>query len=128
MRCEARLQLKPQLRMVEVSTNQHQLVGQTLVQLYPPADEVKNIAFVAFVYPEQTLGPKDAFRKPLQEILKLVDRNGYLALERKRRKAICRQMIVTMAAGGGMIEVGLVSILLTAEVKRLLGEISVRLE
>src|SRR5882757_10453984 len=84
---------------VQVSTDQHELVFHrsaptALIQGEALADEVEDVALVAFLDPEQTLGPKDGVRKALQEVLKLVDREGLVAPERERRETVRRYVVV----------------------------------
>ena len=80
-RREAGFELRSQLSAVQLAADQHQLVRprplpSALVQGETLRHQVKDVPLVALVDPQQALAAIDGLGKPIEKILKPVDRNG----------------------------------------------------
>lgn len=82
--------------MIQVLANQHQLVLELalplrIVQRETLAAEVEDMAFGAFIKPENALSPKDRLRQlVVEKMLKLANGKGTVTLEGEGRKPIHR--------------------------------------
>jgi len=97
---KAGLELRSQLRAIEIATNQHELVPRlafafAFIQGESLGHEVENVAFVAFGNPKEALAAIDVIGKPLEEVLKSLRGKGPLALKRKASKPSAAKWSVT---------------------------------
>ena len=98
-RREAGFELRSQLPAVQLAADQHQLVRPrslplALVQGETLRHQVKDVPLVALVDPQQAFGAIDALGKPVEKILKLVDRERPVTLKGQRLKTVGSDVVV----------------------------------
>jgi len=88
----------PKLICIQMSSDKNKLVSRRgapffSLEVKPRATELKNVAQFAFLKPENAFGSKYILRELfLQEVFKLVDMKGAIALKCDRHKSIIIQV------------------------------------